>query len=116
MRGGTESASALVKIKALHTGVWIFFVACIAGIPVAAAMREFGWASVFSGLVLLECAVLVLNRWRCPLTDLAARHTANRAANFDIYLPETVARHNKVIFGALFLLGELFLAWRWIES
>jgi len=79
-------------------------------------MREFPWALACSGLVLLECAVLVLNRWRCPLTALAARHTADRAANFDIYLPETLARYNKEIFGTLFVLGELFFVWRWLAG
>jgi hypothetical protein len=34
-----------------------------------------------------------------------------RADNFDIYLPNWVARHNKAIFGTLFVLNELFELW-----
>jgi hypothetical protein len=60
-----------------------------------------------------ECLVLAVNRGRCPLTNLAARYTDERAANFDIYLPEWLARHNKSIFGLLFVAGELVLLWRW---
>ena len=76
-------------------------------------LRRFDWALALSAPVLGECIVLALNRFRCPLTDVAARHTENRAANFDIYLPESVARHNKAIFGTLFVLGELVVLWRW---
>jgi hypothetical protein len=109
-----DSEAALGAVKLLHTAVWIFFVGCIAGIPAAAATGRYGWAAVFSVLVMLECAVLVLNRMRCPLTDVAARYTEDRAANFDIYLPEWLARRNKEVFGTLFVLGELYFAWRWL--
>lgn len=76
-------------------------------------MREFGWAAVLTGLVLVECAVLAVNRGRCPLTDLAARYTGQRQDNFDIYLPVWLARRNKVIFGTLFVAGILFVLVRW---
>ncbi|MGC4054039.1 MAG: hypothetical protein QM757_33560 [Paludibaculum sp.] len=103
-------------MKLLHSAVWLFFVLCIAAIPIAGVLRQFAWAACFFGLVLLECAVLAANRGRCPLTDLASRFTPDRAENFDIYLPLWLARHNKTIFGALFLAGSLFTAWVWIES
>ena len=47
-------------------------------------------------------------------TDLAARYTEDRAANFDIYLPEWLARNNKAIFGTLFAVNELIVLWRWL--
>lgn len=103
----------LTVIKLLHTAVWFFFVACIVGIPISAARRRFGWAALLSGLVLLECAVLAANGGRCPLTDVAARYTTARADNFDIYLPLWLARYNKLIFGSMWLLGELFAGLRW---
>jgi hypothetical protein len=33
--------------------------------------------------------------------------------NFDISLPEWLAKHNKLIFGSLFAIAELFLLWQW---
>jgi hypothetical protein len=54
-----------------------------------------------------------LNRGRCPLTDLAARFTADRARNFDIFLPRWIAQQNKRVFGGRFVAGELVWAWRW---
>jgi hypothetical protein len=64
-----------------------------------------------TGLVLVECAVLAVNKGRCPLTDWAARYTVDRSANFDIFIPEWLARHNKVVFGTLFLCGEAVVLW-----
>jgi len=107
--------SILVCIKLLHTAIWLFFVACILALPITAQMRRFRWAATFAVLVLIECAILALNHFRCPLTDLAAHYTTARAANFDIYLPLWLAAHNQTIFGTLFLACALFALWRWLR-
>jgi len=60
--------------------------------------------------------VLWLNGWRCPLTDVAARYTDDRRANFDIYLPEWLARYNKQIFGPMYAVGLIVLAIRCAAS
>jgi len=85
-------------------------------IPFAGAERQFLRAAVLTGLVLVECAVLAVNRGRCPLTDLAGRLTEERRNNFDIYLPLWLARRNKAIFETLFAVGELFVLGRWLIS
>ena len=97
--------SALVRIKLFHTAVWFIFAACIVMIPLAGARHQFVVAVVLSGLVVVECAVLAMNRGRCPLTDMAGHYTDERADNFDIYLPLWLARWNKTIFGTIFVLG-----------
>jgi len=102
-------AASLVGIKLLHTAVWVFFSGCIMAIPLAGARRQFSRAAILSGLVLTEGTVLVINRGRCPLTDLAARYTSRRDDNFDIYLPISMARHTKPVCTALFALGELYV-------
>ena len=112
----TSTVPTLVWIKLLHTAAWLFFAGCIVAIPVVGILRQFVWATVLSGLVWLECAVLAVNRCRCPLTDVAARHTADRQDNFDIYLPLWLARHNKTIFGTLFAAGEIFVVSRWLGA
>lgn len=106
----------LVAIRLLHTIIWAFFAGCVVALPFLAWMGRLDWALVLSGFVLVECGVLAVNRGRCPLTGLAARYTDRRAANFDIYLPVFVARHNKLIFGTLFVLGEVVLLWRWVRG
>jgi hypothetical protein len=102
-----RTSGALVAIRVIHTLVWAFFVSIILAIPVAAWQRRFGLFLALSGIVMVEVAVLALNRFRCPLTDVAAKYTPDRRDNFDIYLPLALARYNKQIFGGLFVGGLL---------
>ena len=112
----TAIMDSLRAVKLLHTVIWAFFAACILAIPLFTALSRFGLAAIFGAVVGLEVAVLLLNRMTCPLTDVAARHTDDRRANFDIYLPEWLARNNKLIFGTLYVAALLFLTVRWAAS
>jgi hypothetical protein len=112
----SQQIPLLVAIKVLHTAIWLFFAGCIVVIPFAGARRQFRLVAILSGLVLVECAVLALNRGRCPMTGLAGRYTEDRTDNSDIYLPLWLARRNKMIFGTLFALGELFVLGWWLLS
>lgn len=105
-----ERRAPLVAIKLLHTAVWAFFVASIVAVPLAARAGRFDWSWRFGGIVMVEVLVLVFNRMRCPLTDVAERYTDDRRPNFDIYLPASLARYNKEIFGTLFLAGVVYAA------
>lgn len=112
----TPAASALRIIKLAHTVIWAFFASCVLAIPIVAWHGEYAYAALFIGIVFVEILVLVFNRWRCPLTPIAARHTSDRRYNFDIYLPEWLARRNKLIFGVLFMVGLLYTLARWWSS
>ena len=114
--GTSGSEQKLFRIKLLHTVVWAFFVACILSIPALALLDELGVAAILCGVVLVEVLVLVANRWSCPLTPVAARYTDDRSANFDIFLPEALARHNKTIFGALYVGGLVIVVLRWLDG
>jgi hypothetical protein len=106
----------LTTIKLLHTAVWAAFAGCIVAIPVLTLQGRFRLAAVFALIVLGEIIVLAINRWRCPLTPIAARYTEDRRANFDIYLPEWLARYNKEIFGPLYLACVVWLVVRWVGA
>ena len=109
-------ATALVVVKLAHTLVWAVFAAGILAIPVVAwhgAHQAAAWLTI---IVAGEVAVLVLNRMRCPLTAVAARYTDDRRDNFDIYLPEWLARHNNWIFGTLYLAGAVFALMQWLRN
>jgi hypothetical protein len=112
----SDPRSTLIGIKLLHTAIWLFFASCILALPVAGMRRQFYRATLLATLVMAECVVLALNRFRCPLTDLAARYTEDRRDNFDIYLPVWLARHNQTIFGTLFVAGGLLVLWQWLRS
>ncbi len=106
----------LVAIKLLHTIVWAIFAGCIVAIPVASWLGNHRAAAWLSMIVAGEVLVLVVNRMRCPLTAVAARYTDDRRDNFDIYLPEWLARHNKLIFGLLYVGGLLFALFNWLRA
>lgn len=109
------SASKLRVIRWIHTVVWAFFVGVILAMPFAAWQRRFGLFLWLVAIVMVEVAVLALNRMRCPLTAVAARYTDDRRDNFDIYLPLVIARYNKQIFGSLFLAGVVLGVGRWLS-
>jgi|ERR1035437_8140399 hypothetical protein len=100
-------------VKLLHTAVWAFLAGCIVALLATAWLRRFDWAAILTAIILIECAVLGLNRGRCPLTDVAARYTSQDSPNADIYLP--AAKHNKTLFGTLFVVNELVVLWRWLK-
>lgn len=108
-----DASAALRTIKAVHTFAWAIFAGCILALPFVAWRGQFSVALLLIALVSVEVVVLLANQFRCPLTDVAARYTDDRRPNFDIYLPEWIARYNKEIFGSLFVFGILFTAIMW---
>lgn len=112
----TGPMRALTAIRLLHTIVWALIVAWIVAIPAAAWAHHFRLAAILSGLVWIECGVLAVNHGRCPMTNLAERFTTEQSANFDIYLPEWLARRNKEIFGTLFVVNELIALVLWVRK
>jgi hypothetical protein len=111
-----SETSALRMIKLVHTVVWVFFAGSIFAIPVCAALGEYKAALVLIGIVFVEVLILVVNGMRCPLTGVAARYTDDRRDNFDIYLPEWLARNNKTVFGLLYVLGIILTIVRWAKA
>ena len=100
----------------VHTAFWVLFAGAIVAIPLVALAGALASALWLTLLVLVEVVVLAANRMRCPFTAIAARYTDDRSDNFDIFLPAWLARHNKLVFGALFVLGEALFLWRWLGN
>ncbi len=93
-------------IKIIHTIIWAIMVAAILYILYCGLTNQFNillWVSI--GLIFLEGLALLLNKWNCPLTSIAARYTPDRTDNFDIYLPIFLAKYTKTVFSALFVIG-----------
>lgn len=103
----------LIAIKLLHTAVWLFMNVVIFYLLYAVIRDRIDrWAWVALAVIGLECLVLLFFRMACPLTLVARRYSDSTKANFDIYLPEWLARHNKLIYGLL-LVGILAgVVWR----
>jgi hypothetical protein len=111
-----DAARRLRLVRLLHTAVWAVFAGCIVAIPWLTWAGRFGVAALLAAVVLAEVVVLWLNRWHCPLTAIAARYTDDRRANFDIYLPEWLARNNKRLFGPLYAAGLVYLLAGYLRS
>ena len=110
----SRSDARLWRIKFVHTVIWAVLAGAIVLIPVAVFFGARGLAVWLSGLVWIETIVLVIYGWRCPLTGIARRYTDSASDNFDIFLPAWIARNNKLIFGTLFALAELYLLGDWM--
>jgi hypothetical protein len=106
----------LFRVKLLHTGIWAVFASAIVAIPIATVTDHKRLALWLSCLVMVEVAILALNGMRCPLSALASRYTMETPANFDIFLPVGLARNNKLIFGLMFVAGELWLAYTMLTA
>ena len=107
--------TTLFVIKAAHSLIWGFFVSCIVGIPVFTWLGSHEVALWLVAVVLIEVAVLLLNKWSCPLTAVAAKYTNDRSENFDIYLPRLLAKYNKQFFGSLYIVGTIYAIASWLQ-
>jgi hypothetical protein len=108
-----EYGRKLLFVKLLHTLIWAFFVVAIFYVVycgVLDTVTTLTWVAI--GFVILEGAVLLFFGMYCPLTLVARRYSDSDKDNFDIFLPNWLARHNKRIFTSIFIAGLFLVAWR----
>lgn len=65
-------------------------------------------------LIVSEIFIILFNGWHCPITPIAAKYTEDRKSNFDIYLPEWLAKYNVKIFSVLIIVEILIVLLRHI--
>ncbi|WP_218145478.1 hypothetical protein [Parapedobacter koreensis] len=112
LQGMTGNAK-LALIKTIHTVIWVFFNLIIGYMIYAVAANKLdGWLWLCFGLVTVEGVVLVTFRWTCPLTLLARNYSSSRKDNFDIYLPNWLAKHTKLIYTTLAFVLLAAAVWR----
>lgn len=107
----------LLAIKLLHTLVWSFFVFIIFYIVysgIANQITTFTWIAI--GLVVGEGLVLLIFKMFCPLTLMARKYSDSQKENFDIFLPNWLAKYNKLIFSSIFIFGVVLVIFRTILS
>ncbi len=111
MKGETK----LMLIKAVHTLVWIFFNIVIFYMLYAVLADKIDkWLWIGFGLVILEGLTLLLFKFFCPLTIIARRYSDSTRDNFDIYLPNWLARYTKLIYTSIVGVIILILMYRMI--
>lgn len=94
-----RNESKLITIKIVHTVIWIFFNIMIFYMLYAAITNKLDkWLWIGYGLIALEGLVLLAFKFFCPLTVMARKYSDSTRHNFDIYLPEWLAKYNKQIY------------------
>jgi hypothetical protein len=97
--------STLIIIKLIHTFIWIFFNVVIFYLYYAILRNEIDiWVWIGIAVILLEGAVLLAFKKLCPITLIARKYSDSGKDNFDIFLPNWLARYNKLIYTTLFII------------
>ncbi len=105
----------LILIKSIHTLIWAIMVSIIAYVVysgVSGDVTVYSWLAVAA--VIAEGLVLWMFKGECPLTVWARNYSDSQKDNFDIYLPEWLARYNKLIFTTIFGIGLIMMLWRYL--
>jgi hypothetical protein len=91
--------SKLTLIKIIHTLIWIFFNFVIFYMLYAAIANKLDrWLWMSYGFVVLEGLILATFKSHCPLNLLARKYSNSTKDNFDIYLPNWLAKYTKLIY------------------
>lgn len=107
------TAFKLFSMKLIHTAIWAFLVAVIFYVlycGVADDVNRYTWIAI--GLVIAEGLTLLVFGGRCPLTILARNYSDSDRDNFDIFLPNWLARCNKVVFSTVYVVGLIVVGYR----
>ncbi len=59
------------------------------------------WLWLGFALVAIEGLILLLNKFFCPLTLIARKYSDSEKDNFDIYLPNWLAKNTKLIYSSI---------------
>lgn len=105
--------SRLVLVKLVHTLIWIFFNIVIFYLLYAVLTNNIDrWVWIGYGLIALEGVVLLLFKFTCPLTLIARRYSNSARDNFDIYLPNWLAKNTKLIYTSLMIIIIIITAFQ----
>lgn len=104
-----KSETKLTLIKITHTLIWLFFNFVIFYMLYAVVVNKLDvrlWLGY--GIIFLEGITLLIFKSFCPVTLLARNYSNSTKDNFDIYLPNWLAKNNKLIY-TLILTVVIFI-------
>lgn len=108
-----SSKSKLILIKTIHTIIWIFFNVVLFYMAYEVIFNKidnFIWIGI--GFIILEFIVLLFFKMMCPLTIVARKYSDSNKENFDIFLPNWLAKYNKQIYTSFFIIIILGFIYR----
>jgi len=105
----------LTLVKTVHTLIWLFFNVVIFYLLYAVIVDKIDkWVWICIGLIVLEGIILLIFKKICPVTLIARKYSNSAKDNFDIYLPNWLARYNKEIYTVIVLIAIAILIYRLI--
>jgi hypothetical protein len=100
-------------VKGIHSVIWVFFNAVIVYLYYAVISGKIDyWVWIAIGIILLEGMVLLIFKRSCPITLIARKYSNSTKDNFDIFLPNCLAKYNKIIYTSLFVIVLIMLFFR----
>ena len=113
MKSNMNTVARLVIIKTIHTAIWVFYNVVIFYLLFAViANRIDKWVWICVGLVFVEIIILILFRRMCPVTLIARKYSDSPKDNFDIYLPNWLAKNNQLIYSVIVAVSFIILIYR----
>lgn len=100
----------LFLVKSIHTTIFIFMSACLIYILYSGITGTYNWTLLVAiGAILVEGLVLIINRWQCPLTNLARKYGDVKGSIADLFYPKWFAPHAFRFSTVLFIIGLIIL-------
>ena len=105
----------LTTIKIIHTAIWLFMNVVIFYLLYAAISNKINkWVWICFGIIALEGLVLLIFKGICPLTLVARKYSDSSKDNFDIFLPDWLAKYNKLIYTTIFVTIIFLFTYKFI--
>jgi hypothetical protein len=103
----------LTIVKTVHTAIWVFYNAVLLYMAWAVTVDRIDkWFWICLALIIIECLILLRFNQICPITLVARKYSDSTRHNFDIYLPEWLAKYNKTIYSIILIIILSFLVYR----
>ena len=107
------TSAKLTLIKIIHTLIWIFFNVVIFYLLYAVLANVIDkWVWICLAAIACEGLVLLIFKNICPVTIWARNYSTSKSDNFDIFLPNWLARYNKQIYSVIVAVIVLILLYR----
>jgi hypothetical protein len=103
----------LTLIKIIHTLIWVFFNFVVFYMLYAVIINKLdNWLWIGYTFMILEGIILLIFKFFCPLTIMARKYSGSTKDNFDIYLPNWLAKYNKLIYSGIMVVIIILTVYR----
>ena len=112
-----KNKTKLRLIKIMHTLIWVFFNFVIFYMLYAVIVNKLDeWLWICYGVIVLEGLTLLIFKMVCPLTLMARNYSDSTNDNFDIYLPNWLAKYTKLIYTGILIVISVITIYRLLAT